>query len=205
MSMSRRLTSQRGLSRRGFGKLVAAGACAAAVAASSTVVATQASAETGPSAAQSATTSRPLLRVPFHCNESWRGNAWTGHNPANAIDFNQGSGDSDLGKQVLASDAGTVVASSYVGSGYGERIIISHGGGWETLYAHLMSGSRRVAVGDHVAVNTVIGQVGKTGGQATSHLHYEQRQNGNDVPIKFGTSTWVNYPSETYYERIRDC
>ncbi len=93
------------------------------------MVAAQASAKAGPSAARAPR--RPAAdpgAVPLQ--PVVRGNAWTGYNPANAIDFNQGSGDSELGQQVLASDAGTVVASSYVGTGYGERIIISHGGGW---------------------------------------------------------------------------
>ncbi len=191
------------VSRRSVAQLIAAGACAVAMAGTGTAVASAAS--SAPPQAASAAAPRPELRVPFHCGEVWRGNAWSGHNPYYAIDFNQGSGDFDKGRPVLTSGAGTVVASGDVGAGYGQRIIISHGDGWETLYAHLEKGSRTVQTGDTVAANTVIGKVGKSGGQTWSHLHYEQRKDGNDVAIRFGSNTWVTYFSEVNYQRNEDC
>jgi murein DD-endopeptidase MepM/ murein hydrolase activator NlpD len=155
----------------------------------------------GTSAMSAQAVDRPVLKVPFPCNETWRGNAWTGHNPYYAIDFNQGSGDDDFGRPVKASAGGTVLAAGDVGSGYGYRVIIGHGNGWSTLYAHLQAGSLTVQQGDTVSATTTIGRVGKSGGQTYSHLHYEQRYNGNDVAIRFGSSTWVDYPSERYYTR----
>ena len=142
---------------------------------------------------------RPLLKVPFTCQQEWRGQTWQGHNPDRAIDFNQGSGDFDLGKAVKASAGGRVSAAGNVGSGYGNRIIIDHGNGLSTLYAHL--NSINVSVGQNVADTTTIGTVGKSGGQATSHLHYEQRADGSPVSIKFGTSTWVSYYTTDYFTR----
>jgi hypothetical protein len=144
---------------------------------------------------------RPVLKVPFPCQQTWRGATYAGHSPANAIDLNWGGGDDDLGKPVKASASGQVVAAGVGEGGYGNRVIIGHGNHWSTLYAHLSSIS--VSVGQHVEDTTTIGRVGKSGGQDTSHLHYEQRHYGDDVKIRFGTSTWVAYPSTAYYTRTR--
>ena len=142
---------------------------------------------------------RPVLKVPFTCQQEWRGQTWQGHNPDRAIDFNQGSGDYDLGKAVKASADGRVAAAGNVGSGYGNRIIIDHGNGWTTLYAHL--NSINVSVGQNVQDTTTIGTVGKSGGQTYSHLHYEQRADGSPVSIRFGSSTWVQYYTTDYFTR----
>jgi hypothetical protein len=162
--------------------------------------------------ASSATDTRPVLKVPFPCQETWRGATYSSHNPQLAIDFNQGSGDSDKGRPVKASADGTVL--SVVRSdaeGYGNRILIGHGGGWRSFYAHLEDGSITVQAGDHVTAATVIGKVGKSGlnpnePSETAHLHYEQRryiegEGEKLVPIRFGTSTWVEYYSTDYYTR----
>jgi hypothetical protein len=161
-------------------------------------------------AAQSAITAddRPLLRVPFNCGETWRGETREGHSPSYwAMDFNWGSGDDDLGKVVKTSGHGTVlevgVANDGVQDGYGNYILIGHGNGWRTRYAHLRTVyvSRGQSIGD----SNTIGLVGKTGNVTAAHLHYEQIHNGVVVAIKFGTSTWATYPGPDYYERIRDC
>lgn len=157
------------------------------------------------SAASAAESARPLMAIPFPCGQEWRGATYSGHNPAWAIDFNQGSGDSDLGRPVMASAAGTVTAAGTGPGGYGKQVVISHGSGWSTQYAHLQDGSITVSVGQRIAANKIIGRVGKTGGQRTSHLHYEQRLNGADQPIKFGTSTNVVYYATDYFTRIRNC
>lgn len=158
-------------------------------------------------AAVAADTNRPLMAVPFKCGQVWRGSAWTGHRPALAIDFNLYSGgDTDLGKPVMASAAGTVLATRrYSGTGYGQTVLIGHGNGYRSFYAHLKLGSVRVEVGDRIRADTIIARVGKSGGQGSAHLHYEQRRYSEVIPIKFGTSTWVSYPSVRSYKRIRMC
>lgn len=172
----------------------------AALAGSGLSPATQASAA---EESTSAVAARPLLKVPFPCQETWRGATFAGHDLPYAIDFNQGSGDSDLGRPVKASAAGTVSTARYLtGQGFGEYVIINHGGGWQTVYAHLQRGSTTVSVGDQVSATTTIGRVGKTGlVDSTSHLHYEQRLNGDDVRIVFGQSTAVQYYATDYFTR----
>ena len=85
------------------------------------------------------------------------------------------------GKSVVAAKAGTVVTSTALKSSngayrsYGEYIMISHGDGTITLYAHLLAGSRKVKEGDRVSQGQVIGTVGSTGNSTGTHLHFEIR------------------------------
>ena len=89
------------------------------------------------------------------------------------IDIASGSGN-----PVLAAASGTVV-KSYMSSSYGNYIVISHGGGLMTAYAHL---SRRlVSVGDTVSAGQQIGKVGSTGNSTGPHLHFEVYVNGSTV------------------------
>jgi len=78
---------------------------------------------------------------------------------------------------VTASDGGRVVVAGWPDNwGYGNRIIIDHGNGFTTLYAHL---SRiYVGVGQYVDKGEVIGQMGSTGRSTGTHLHIEIRRNG---------------------------
>ena len=79
------------------------------------------------------------------------------------------------GTPIRAAKAGTVVFSGWMG-GYGNAIIINHGGGLATLYGHQ---SRRAAsVGDKVKQGQVIGYVGSTGHSTGNHLHFETRVGG---------------------------
>jgi len=82
------------------------------------------------------------------------------------------------GSNVYASDSGTVVTSTY-GGGYGNYIVISHGNGTTTLYAHLSS--RWVGVGESVSKGQVIGLVGSTGRSTAPHVHFEVTMNGSRV------------------------
>lgn len=78
---------------------------------------------------------------------------------------------------VLASDAGTVVVAGWSSPwAYGNRVIVDHGNGFSTLYAHLSSIA--VSPGDRVGKGQVIGRVGSTGRSTGPHLHLEIRQNG---------------------------
>lgn len=79
------------------------------------------------------------------------------------------------GTPVKAADGGQVIQTAYVG-GYGYAIIIYHGGGYATWYAHL-SGFN-VSTGQFVQRGQVIGFVGSTGWTTGPHLHFEVRING---------------------------
>jgi murein DD-endopeptidase MepM/ murein hydrolase activator NlpD len=86
------------------------------------------------------------------------------------------------GANVYAMNSGTVVtAVTGWGGGYGNYIVIDHGGGVTTLYAHLQNGSLRHGVGTEVEKGDVIGRVGNTGMSFGAHLHFEVRVNGNTV------------------------
>ncbi len=80
------------------------------------------------------------------------------------------------GTLVKAGDGGEVVQAGYFG-GYGYSVMIYHGGGFATWYAHLSS--IRVSVGQFVERGQVIGLVGSTGWTTGPHLHFEVRINGN--------------------------
>ncbi|MCG9478736.1 MAG: peptidoglycan DD-metalloendopeptidase family protein [Actinomycetia bacterium] len=80
------------------------------------------------------------------------------------------------GTPIIAADGGQVVQAGYFG-GYGNSIMIYHGGGYATWYAH-MSGFN-VSNGQMVQRGQVIGFVGSTGWSTGPHLHFEVRINGN--------------------------
>jgi len=136
------------------------------------------------------------FQMPFPCNQVWTGSTWSGHNPQNAVDLNRPD---DLGDQVVASASGTVTTSAYsTTSGYGNYIIISHGGGWETLYAHLQS--RAVARGATVSKGQKIGAVGETSATADigPHLHYEQRYSGSVRKIVWNGNAIPYFAKQNY-------
>lgn len=82
------------------------------------------------------------------------------------------------GSSVIAADSGQVILAQYYGS-YGNLIIVSHGDGKTTRYAHLSG--YNVSVGDYVSQGSVIGYVGSTGASTGPHLHFEIRINGTAV------------------------
>lgn len=87
------------------------------------------------------------------------------------------------GQPVLAATAGTVVAAGYQGS-YGNWILIDHGNGIQTGYAH--SSQLLVSVGQRVAAGATIALVGTTGSSTGCHVHFETRVNGTQVdPVPF--------------------
>jgi murein DD-endopeptidase MepM/ murein hydrolase activator NlpD len=88
------------------------------------------------------------------------------------------------GTAVYASGDGTVVRADNKATGYGNHIVIRHGYGYETLYAHLSK--YNVRPGQKVKRGDVIGFVGSTGRSEAPHLHYEVHVNGEVVnPINF--------------------
>jgi len=82
------------------------------------------------------------------------------------------------GDNVIAADTGTVITATY-NSTYGNYIVISHGNGMTTLYAHLSS--RKVTEGDVVTKGQLIGLIGSTGISTGPHLHFEVSVNGTRI------------------------
>jgi murein DD-endopeptidase MepM/ murein hydrolase activator NlpD len=81
-----------------------------------------------------------------------------------------------VGNPVRAADSGYVAVAGWSNLGYGYYIVLDHGNGTQTLYAHL---SRfLVNAGDSVGQGTVIGHVGSTGNSTGAHLHFEVIRGG---------------------------
>lgn len=89
-----------------------------------------------------------------------------------------------LGTPVLASEAGTVVFAGWDKTGYGNCVIIRHGDGNATLYAHLAT-PLPVHAGERVQRSEVIGYSGSTGNSTGPHLHFEARRVWNDYKSHF--------------------
>jgi len=90
----------------------------------------------------------------------------------------------NLGTPVFASGDGIVERADNTASGFGNHIVIRHGFGYETLYAHLSRYKSRV--GQYVKRGDIIGYVGSTGRSEAPHLHYEVHKNGEVVnPLNF--------------------
>lgn len=88
------------------------------------------------------------------------------------------------GTPVFATGDGVVARADNNVSGYGNHIVIRHGFGYETLYAHLSK--YKVRPGQRVKRGDVIGLVGSTGRSEAPHLHYEVHKNGQVVnPLNF--------------------
>lgn len=91
-----------------------------------------------------------------------------------AVDLSAWTGD-----PVYAADYGTVVYAGWNDSGYGNLVVIDHGNGYESLYAHLSQ--VYVSCGQGVYQGAVVGAAGNTGRSYGSHLHFEVRLNGGFV------------------------
>jgi len=95
------------------------------------------------------------------------------------------------GSVIVAAAAGTVSAAGPNG-GYGNWVLIDHGDGVQTGYAHIATGTIMVHVGQHVAAGQPIAQVGDTGESTGCHLHVEVRINGSPIdPTPFFSARGV--------------
>ncbi|MBI0387607.1 MULTISPECIES: peptidoglycan DD-metalloendopeptidase family protein [unclassified Thermoactinomyces] len=89
-----------------------------------------------------------------------------------------------LGSPIFASNGGVVVESR-TSSGYGWKIVIDHGNGYQTLYAHMYPQDVQVRVGQEVKKGDVIAKVGSNGWSTGPHLHFEILKDGQVVdPMK---------------------
>ena len=89
----------------------------------------------------------------------------------------------DYGDAICAAQAGTVEYAGWI-SGYGNAVIINHGGGISTLYGHCQS--LNVSVGESVSQGDVIAYCGSTGNSTGPHCHFEVRENGEPVnPLSY--------------------
>jgi LysM repeat protein len=96
---------------------------------------------------------------------------WSGHL---AIDIALATGD-----LIWASDSGVVVYAGWSGGGYGYMVMVDHGNGYQTLYAHLNGVA--VQCGQSVGQGSTVGYGGSTGNSTGAHLHFEVRSNGGFV------------------------
>ena len=90
------------------------------------------------------------------------------------VDFPVGSG-----SNVYAAASGTVILVKYLTYSYGRYLIIDHGDGLSTLYAH--NSSILVSQGDHVTAGQIVAKSGSTGNSTGPHCHFEVRVNGTQV------------------------
>lgn len=104
---------------------------------------------------------------------------WGGHL---GIDIAAGEG-----AAVYAADSGVVVFAGWATGGYGYTVMIDHGNGYQTLYAHMSS--LRASCGQSVGQGGVIGYAGSTGDSTGAHLHFEVRYFGGFV------SPWYVLPA----------
>ncbi|MBI5368646.1 MAG: M23 family metallopeptidase [Planctomycetes bacterium] len=93
------------------------------------------------------------------------------------------------GKAIGAARLGRVVHAG-VNGGYGKLVIVDHGYGFRTYYAHMSSIA--VHVGQRVGTNQVLGYVGSTGHSTGPHCHFEIRKNGVKQAFPpYSTGVWV--------------
>lgn len=101
-----------------------------------------------------------------------------------------------LGNDIRASKSGTVVISTYHYS-YGNYVVIDHGDGVSTVYAH--ASKLLVSVGDKVQQGDVIAKVGTSGSSTGYHLHFEFRLNGQYTdPYNYIPSPPISTPASKY-------
>ena len=129
---------------------------------------------------------------PGHCGTIYTGSVGVGvflwpttERWISGYDYNPGANHpaidiaGSIGNPVWASDNGVIVYSGWSNYGYGNLVVIDHGNGWQTLYAHLNSIS--VGCGQSVNQGQGIGGLGSTGNSSGAHLHFEMIYMGSKV------------------------
>lgn len=85
-----------------------------------------------------------------------------------------------IGTPIMAAGSGEVIKANWGGS-FGNRIILAHGNGYQTLYAHLKGFAKGIKTGAKVKQGEVIGYLGNTGLSQARHLHYEVHKDGKAI------------------------
>jgi murein DD-endopeptidase MepM/ murein hydrolase activator NlpD len=102
-----------------------------------------------------------------------------------------------IGTPIYATADGIVSEAGFNAGGYGNRVIIDHGYGYETLYGHMYR--IKVKLGQKIKRGEVIGYVGSTGKSTGPHCHYEVHKGGQPVdPVYF----FYNDLSPEQYDRL---
>lgn len=116
------------------------------------------------------------------------------HKMHTGIDFT-----APIGAKVYATGDGVITKVNYDKWGYGTHIVVNHGYGYQSLYAHLSSA--KVKQGQKVKRGQLIGNIGSTGKSTGPHLHYEVVKNGQKVnPIGF---FYNDITAEQYEELLK--
>lgn len=107
----------------------------------------------------------------------YRSDPFTGAAAGHAgIDIDGFGHDGDI---IVAAAGGTVISAVYSEGGYGNYVLIDHGNGFQTLYAHMSD--LAVGSGQWVSAGETIGYLGSTGRSTGTHCHFEIRENGNPI------------------------
>ncbi len=104
---------------------------------------------------------------------------WSGH-----LGIDIAAGD---GAGIFAADSGVIVFAGWATGGYGYMVMIDHGNGYQTLYAHMSNVA--VSCGRSVSQGQTIGYAGSTGNSTGAHLHFEVRYQGGFI------SPWYVLPA----------
>ncbi|MBQ8502971.1 MAG: M23 family metallopeptidase [Clostridia bacterium] len=118
----------------------------------------------------------------YYGNRSASISGWSFHGGLDIVR----SGGGTSGTPVVAAASG-IVELAYSGySGYGHTVVINHGNGIKTRYAHMYPGSITVRAGQAVSIGQQIGRIGSTGNSTGPHLHFEVIVNGSKVnPLRY--------------------
>ncbi|OLF14355.1 hypothetical protein BLA60_04295 [Actinophytocola xinjiangensis] len=129
-------------------------------------------------------------KSPFNCGKTFYANNWSpGHSPSGSIDWQSHGGDAVGGETVRATAGGTArfystlaAADGDVGTmAYGRYVVVTHGDGTRTRYAHLATMVRGPGGSLSVTRGAKLGTVGASGGNYAPHLHYEQITAGGAI------------------------
>ncbi|MDQ3572107.1 MAG: VCBS repeat domain-containing M23 family metallopeptidase [Actinomycetota bacterium] len=124
----------------------------------------------------------PDFEAPFPCGQKWWAETRSGHSPSwYSVDFNRYD---DYRNAVLSSAPGVVTTVEDTGdTSYGKYVVVDHGDGWTTLFAHL--DEQWVVLGQHIDQGQYVGLLGTSGGSSGPHLHFEERLNRVVQPAVF--------------------